>query len=174
MNCVTRPIVARVRQLPKRETGGTVVTVASLPWLWWNSSRSRDVHVAHAVAVGHHERIAVRRTSAIRLTRPPVMVFRPVSASVTWKSCSSWLPWYWICDLLAEADGEVVVHRLVVQEIFLDHVAAIAEAEHEIAEPVVGVELHDVPQDRPAADLDHGLGRNRSLREDVCPTRRTK
>ena len=60
--------------------------------------------------------------------------------------------------MLPEADGEVVVHRLVIQEIFLDHVAAVAQAEHKIAEAVVGVELHDVPEDGAAADLDHRLG----------------
>ena len=29
-----------------------------------------------------------------RRTRPPVMVFSPVSASVTRKSCSGWSSWY--------------------------------------------------------------------------------
>ncbi len=37
--------------------------------------------------------------------------------------------------LLAQADREVVVHRLIIEEIFLDHVAAIAQAQHEIAKP---------------------------------------
>ena len=40
---------------------------------------------------------------------------------------------------LSEADREVVVHRLVVQEIFLDHVAAIAKAQYELVESVVSV-----------------------------------
>ena len=30
---------------------------------------------------------------SIRFTRPPVIVSAPVSASVTWKSCSGWVPW---------------------------------------------------------------------------------
>ena len=57
-----------------------------------------------------------------------------------------------------QGDGEIVVHRLVVEEVLLDHVAAIAQAEDEVAEAVVGVDLHDVPEDRPPADLDHRLG----------------
>src|SRR5690348_4166333 len=60
--------------------------------------------------------------------------------------------------IAAEADGEVIVHRLVVQEVFLDHVAAVAEAKHEIAEPAVRVNLHDVPQDGTAPDFDHRFG----------------
>ncbi len=49
---------------------------------------------------------------------------------------------------LTEANTEIIVHRLVVQEIFLDHVSAIAKAQHEIAKPVVRVQLHDVPENR--------------------------
>ena len=36
--------------------------------------------------------------------------------------------------LLAEANREIVVHRLVIQEIVLDHVAAISQAQDEFAE----------------------------------------
>ena len=60
--------------------------------------------------------------------------------------------------LASQANLEVVVHGFVVQEVILDHVAAIAEAEDELAHSVVGVHLHDVPQDGAAADLDHRFG----------------
>ncbi len=60
--------------------------------------------------------------------------------------------------LAAERDGEVVVHLLVVEEVVPDHVTAVTQAKHELAEAVVGVDLHDVPQNGPAADFDHGLG----------------
>ena len=46
---------------------------------------------------------------------------------------------------LAETYREVIVHRLVVEKIFLDHVAAVSKAQHEIVEAVVGIRLHDVP-----------------------------
>ena len=61
----------------------------------------------------------------------------------------------------ALGEDEVVRHRLVVgEEEVLDHLGLVAEAEHEVGEPEVGVVLHDVPQDRPVADRDHRLGRD--------------
>src|SRR5437764_5012783 len=59
--------------------------------------------------------------------------------------------------LLAEADGEVVVHCLVVQEIFLDNIALVAEAQNKLSKAIVRVRLHDVPQNRPTTHLHHGL-----------------
>ena len=54
---------------------------------------------------------------------------------------------------------EVVGHRLVVvEEVVLDRVGPVAEAQDEVAVAVVRVVAHDVPQDRPVADLDHRLG----------------
>ena len=51
----------------------------------------------------------------------------------------------------------------VVGEVFLDDVALIATAHDEIVDAVVGVELHDVPQNRPPADLNHGFGPDRGF-----------
>src|SRR5687768_17761872 len=52
------------------------------------------------------------------------------------------------CDLVfaAKANCEIVVHRLVVKEIFLDHVSSISEANQKIPKTVMRVKLHDVPQ----------------------------
>jgi hypothetical protein len=47
--------------------------------------------------------------------------------------------------------------KTVVREIFFDHIAFVAKADHELVNTEMRVHLHDVPQDRPAADLDHGL-----------------
>jgi hypothetical protein len=60
--------------------------------------------------------------------------------------------------ILAEVDREVVVHRLVVQEILFNHVSAISEAKNEVAEPVVSVQLHDVPEYRPSPDVHQRFG----------------
>src|ERR1039458_857828 len=57
--------------------------------------------------------------------------------------------------LAPEADGEVVVHCLVVQEVLFDHVAAISQAQDKLAEATVGIELHDVPEDGSTANFDH-------------------
>ena len=42
-------------------------------------------------------------------------------------------------------------------EVAPDHFRLVADAEHEVAMPEVGVVLHDVPEERPAADRDHRL-----------------
>ena len=59
---------------------------------------------------------------------------------------------------LTECDSEVVVPRFVVKEVLLNHVALIAGRDDEIGNAEVGQVLHDVPEDGPAADFDHGLG----------------
>ena len=52
---------------------------------------------------------------------------------------------------------------VVLDEIVADHVPAVAERDHELFEAVMGVDVHDMPQDRLAADFDHRLGKHRSL-----------
>src|SRR5580693_9342223 len=59
---------------------------------------------------------------------------------------------------MAERDGEVPLHRFVVQEVILDHVSAIAQTEHEFIETVMRIELHDVPQEGMATDIHQWLG----------------
>ena len=46
----------------------------------------------------------------------------------------------------------------VVGEVFLDHVALVAATDHEVIHAMGGIQLHDVPENRFATDLDHGLG----------------
>src|SRR5262249_53093538 len=58
----------------------------------------------------------------------------------------------------AEVDREVVGHRLVVEEVLLDHLAAVTEAQDEVAMAEMREDLHDVPEHGPAADIDEGLG----------------
>src|SRR3712207_7713263 len=48
------------------------------------------------------------------------------------------------------------------EEPALDHVALVAQAQDELAEPVGLVGLHDVPEDRLAADVHQRLGQLRS------------
>jgi hypothetical protein len=60
--------------------------------------------------------------------------------------------------VVAQVEGHVGHVEEVVGEVLLDDVALVAEADHEVVEAVVAVDLHDVPQDRPLADLDHRLG----------------
>src|SRR5690606_31025756 len=49
------------------------------------------------------------------------------------------------------------------QEVVLNDLALVAERDHELVH-AAGLEgLHDVPEDRPASDLDHRLGLDRRL-----------
>jgi hypothetical protein len=45
----------------------------------------------------------------------------------------------------------------VVLKILLDDVTLVAEADDEVVDPMIGVDLHDVPDDRHPSDLDHRL-----------------
>ncbi len=45
----------------------------------------------------------------------------------------------------------------IVREIFFDQVALVTTTDDEIVHAVSGINLHHVPQDGLAADLDHGL-----------------
>src|SRR5690606_18645986 len=47
---------------------------------------------------------------------------------------------------------------LVVQEVLLDEVAPISQAEDEVLVPEVGVVLHEMPDDRAVTERDHRLG----------------
>ena len=58
----------------------------------------------------------------------------------------------------AEAQRGVARVPQVIAEVVLDHLALVAQAEDEVLEPVVRVNLHDVPQHGPVADGDHRLG----------------
>ena len=57
-----------------------------------------------------------------------------------------------------QLDGEVAVVEAVVEEKALDEPALVAQAEDEIPVSAGGVAFHDVPEDGPAADGQHGLG----------------
>src|SRR6266571_525055 len=69
---------------------------------------------------------------------------------------------------MPEANCEIVVHRLVVQEIFLDHVAAISQAEHKVGKTVVRIQLHDVPEDRSTTNFYQRFGPVLSLLSQAC------
>ena len=82
---------------------------------------------------------------------------RPVSTNVMRQSWMSLVS----SSMLAAAfrQDEVVRHALVVVEEELpDQVAAIAEAEDEVLVAEVRVVAHQVPEDRPVADVDERLG----------------
>ena len=70
--------------------------------------------------------------------------------------------------VVRHVEGDVGHVQEVVGEVFLDDVALVAQADDEFADPVGRVDLHDVPQDRLAADLDHRLGADRGFFTEAC------
>jgi hypothetical protein len=60
--------------------------------------------------------------------------------------------------VLSHVEGHVGHVQKVVGEVLFDHVALVAAADDEVVDAVGRVHLHDVPQDRLAADFDHRLG----------------
>ncbi len=55
-------------------------------------------------------------------------------------------------------DRQISRQRAELGEVSLDVVALVSQRDHEFVEAVMGIDLHDVPQDRASADLDHRLG----------------
>src|SRR4029450_9659256 len=58
---------------------------------------------------------------------------------------------------VAGEHAEAALEGNRVGKILFDHVATVAEGDHELAAAPGRVVLHDMPQDRPSADLDHRL-----------------
>jgi hypothetical protein len=114
-----------------------------------------DVHVADAVAVGQAERlVADERQHA--LEPPPghrrlARVDERHAPRLGGRAVDLHLP-------AAHVERDVRGVQRVVGEPLLDDVSLVAETDDELLDPVGRVDLHDVPQHRLAADLDHGLG----------------
>src|ERR1051325_7647446 len=71
--------------------------------------------------------------------------------------------------VLAHMERHVRRMEKVVREILFDHVALVAEADDEVVESLVAVDLHHVPQHRTAADLDHRFRPHAGLFGDARP-----
>src|SRR5829696_5944746 len=59
---------------------------------------------------------------------------------------------------VGEVDREIAPEVVIVQEIAAHHLRLVAERDDELAEPVRGEDVHDVPEDRTSSDLHHRLG----------------
>ena len=87
--------------------------------------------------------------------RPPIIVFSPVSTKRHAPRLGGGVVHFHLVGLHVE--GDVRHMKKVILKILLDDVALVAEADDEFIDPMVGIDLHDVPDDRHAADLDHRL-----------------
>ena len=113
--------------------------------------------VREPVAVGREERRIVTDVGLHQLQPLPD---RGVQAGVDESDCP-------VLDVACEElnvaaavrENEIVGYRFLVrEEVVLDRLAPVAEAEDEFGVPPRGVPLHDVPEDRPSSDGDHRLG----------------
>ncbi len=120
------------------------------------SDRRGDVHVADTVAVGHAKRLVVRDIGERAFDSP---AGHRVVAGIDERDRPG----------LGHAamEGHFLIphvkrHIRRVQRIFLevllDDVSLVPEADHEIVDSVRRVNFHDVPKNRPPADLHHRLG----------------
>jgi len=60
--------------------------------------------------------------------------------------------------LIRKIEGDVRTVEVIIGEIFFGDMLLIVGTDDEVVEAMVAVQFHDVPEDRLAADLDHGFG----------------
>src|SRR6266403_4309884 len=120
--------------------------------------QAADVDIAKAVAVGKQERVVVLEITGNALQTAAGHGFEAGVGKSDGKILFVVSAHELDLRFAAKADSEVTIHGFVVQEVVLDHVATISEAEDKLAHSVVGVHLHDVPEDGTASDLHHRFG----------------
>src|SRR6266403_3636901 len=120
--------------------------------------QAADVDVAEAVAIGKQERVVVVEIAGNALQAATGLGFEASVGKSDGKILFVVSAHELDLRFAAKANLEVTIHGFVVQEVILDHVAAVSEAEDKLAHSVVGVHLHDVPQNGTAPDLHHRLG----------------
>ncbi len=117
-----------------------------------------DVNVGHRIAIGRQEHIAphvpqgFQDAQACQAVIARLGQHHPAVQRVRARRRDHLQP------AGAHVHLQVVRAVVVVDEIVADGVALVAQAQHEAGRPVGPIVLHDVPQDRAAADLDHRLG----------------
>jgi glycine/D-amino acid oxidase-like deaminating enzyme len=135
-----------------------------LEWLWRFRGACTRGHVARAAPVlrdlnlasrGLYERLHADLPGGIGLEPRGLVRLCRTAAGLEEEAHAAGMA----ARLGVAAEGERDVTRVpaVVAEKLLDHLAFVAETEHEVPEAVGGVDLHDVPEDRPVADRHHWL-----------------
>ena len=124
-----------------------------------------NVHVRHTVPVGHAERLlAFQMTTHLLETAART---RPLSCF--YERHIPWLGGFVVHfhAVVRHVKGHVGGVQKVVGKILLDDVAPVAQTNDEIVDAVLRVHLQYVPENRPAANFDHGLGTHRRLFTDT-------
>ena len=115
--------------------------------------KSVDVDVGDAIAVGHEERLV---THAF-LDAFDAAASHGVQAGVHHRDLPRLGDIAMDLDFAAigEIEGYIAIMQRVVSKILFYNFLLVAGANNEIVDSVMGENLHDVPKDRHAADLDH-------------------
>src|SRR5262245_37401051 len=109
------------------------------------------IHVAHTIPVRHAERLVPK----VVADAPEAAACHRVLAGVNDRHAP-------VFDTTAEhvhaigpqVKTQVRLMEKVIGEVILDLVTAIPAANHEIADTMRSIDLHDVPEDGPSADFD--------------------
>jgi len=115
-----------------------------------------DVHVSDAVAVGETERwVAIDELADVLQAAAGLRLLAGVHERHPPRLGVAMMDLHFV---VGDVERDIGGVEEIIGEVFLDDVALVAQTDHEIVDAVGAVELHDVPEDRLAADLDHGLG----------------
>jgi hypothetical protein len=119
-----------------------------------------DVHIAHAIAIGHEECLV----ADIFAYPPETPAGHRVPSGLDQRDAPR-LDGPVVIDDIAGAHVEGRARRAqhIVAKILLDDVALVAAADDEVVDPVCAVDFQDVPEDRLLADFDHRLGSDAGL-----------
>src|ERR671919_977041 len=130
----------------------------------------REIHVRDTVAVRQHERLVpeVRREPLDpctgvgvepRFDEVDLPRFRYAAGGSSDRYAA-----------VVHVDGQVGIGvGVVVDDVTLDVFTLVPECDREMVETMPQVMAHDVPEHRPAADLDHGLWTDLRLFREACP-----
>src|SRR5438477_4011929 len=121
-----------------------------------------EVNGRNAVTPGEHEGLvtelrgeALDTAARLRIKpsvdKPHGPIFRPIVLRIAHDTA--------VC----KEDSDVTRKARVVDEVPFYDFALVAQCDHEVRVTVVGIVLHDVPEHRPAADLNHRLRLHHSL-----------
>ena len=114
-----------------------------------------EVDIAYPIAVGETEGFIVKkRGHALQAAAG-----HGLGAGVD----QGYLPWFGVLlvdlhGVVAHVEGDIGHVQEIVGKVLLDYIALVAQADDELIDAIVRIDFHDVPEDRLAADLHHGLG----------------
>ena len=112
--------------------------------------------VGEPVAVGAEEDLVVAEVRPRRAqSRSPIVAWMPVSRNVMRQSSMSLVEELHLAP--PASTKSFASASLYVEEVLLDDLGPVAEAEDEVVVPPRRIPLHDVPEDRLTADRDHRL-----------------